>query len=86
MVQSAAELELAFQRLQREIVALRSQENISQQVDKIRIVNEKLMNIERAFIHPEGLPGRPYLRYFHVDLKPPSIKAHCKNTSVTYTP
>ena len=28
----------------------------------IRILNNKLMNIERAFILPEGLPGRPYFK------------------------
>ena len=63
MVQSAAELEAAFQRLQLEITELKSQENVSRQLDKIRIANGKLMNIERALIHPEGLPGRPYYKY-----------------------
>jgi len=27
-----------------------------------RIINDKLMSIERAFIHDEGLPGRPYFK------------------------
>ena len=26
-------------------------------------MNNKLINIERAFIIPEGLPGRPYYKY-----------------------
>ena len=28
----------------------------------VRIINDKFMNMERAFIHPEGLPGRPYYK------------------------
>ena len=28
-----------------------------QQLNIIRILNDKLMNVERAFIHPEDLPG-----------------------------
>ena len=32
----------------------------------VRIINDKLMNIERAFIHDEGLPGRPYFKYVDV--------------------
>ena len=28
----------------------------------IRMLNKKLINIERAFILPEGLPGRPYFK------------------------
>ena len=34
--------------------------NISQELHLIRIVNNQLMDVERAFIHPEGLPGHPY--------------------------
>ena len=29
----------------------------------VRIINDKLMNIERAFIHDDGLPGRSYFKY-----------------------
>ena len=28
----------------------------------VRIINDKLMNIERAFIHDDGLPGRSYFK------------------------
>ena len=28
----------------------------------VRYINNKLMNVERAFIHDEGLPGRPYFK------------------------
>ncbi len=28
----------------------------------VRIIIDKYMNVERAFIHPEGLPGRPYFK------------------------
>jgi len=36
--------------------------NLTQHENVVRILNNKLMNIERAFIHPEGLPGRPLFR------------------------
>ena len=29
----------------------------------VRYINNKLMSVERAFIHDEGLPGRPYFKY-----------------------
>ncbi len=29
----------------------------------VRIIIDKYMNIERAFIRPEGLPGRPYFKW-----------------------
>ena len=28
----------------------------------VRIINDKLLNIERAFIHDDGLPGRSYFK------------------------
>ncbi len=28
----------------------------------VRIIIDKYMNVERAFIHPEGLPGRSYFK------------------------
>ena len=28
----------------------------------VRIINNQLMNIERAFVHDEGLPGRSYFK------------------------
>ena len=37
--------------------------NLSENENVVRIVNAKLINIERAFIHDEGLPGRPYFKY-----------------------
>lgn len=35
---------------------VKSDENI------VRIINNQLMNIERAFVHDEGLPGRSYFK------------------------
>lgn len=35
---------------------VKSDENI------VRIINNQLMNIERAFLHDEGLPGRSYFK------------------------
>ena len=35
---------------------VRSNENV------VRIINNQLMNIERAFIHDDGLPGRSYFK------------------------
>uniref|UniRef100_A0A1X7V380 Aminopeptidase NAALADL1 n=1 Tax=Amphimedon queenslandica TaxID=400682 RepID=A0A1X7V380_AMPQE len=40
----------------------------------IRMLNKKLINIERAFILPEGLPGRPYLK--HVIFAPSSVNSY----------
>ena len=37
-------------------IDIKSDENV------VRIINNQLMNIERAFIHDEGLPGRPFLK------------------------
>ncbi len=28
----------------------------------VRIITDKYMNLERAFIHSAGLPGRPYFK------------------------
>ena len=36
--------------------------DLSQRLMALRVMNDKLMNVERAFIHPEGLPGRPYYK------------------------
>ena len=36
--------------------------NLSENENVVRIINGKLMNIERAFIHDEGLPGRPFYK------------------------
>ena len=41
---------------------LQHHEDISQDENTVRILNNKLMNVERAFIHPEGLPGRSYFK------------------------
>ena len=37
-------------------IDVRSDENV------VRIINNQLMNIERAFIHDDGLPGRSYFK------------------------
>lgn len=37
--------------------------NLTMSENIVRIINNKLMNIERAFIHPTGLPGRPLIKY-----------------------
>ena len=36
--------------------------NLTSNHNIVRIINNKLLNLERAFIHPEGLPGRPYYK------------------------
>lgn len=36
--------------------------NSSTSEKALRILNTKLMNLERAFIIPEGLPGRPFIK------------------------
>ena len=36
--------------------------NLTMSENIVRIINNKLMNIERAFIHPTGLPGRPMFK------------------------
>ena len=59
LVRSAEEFNQAVKRLQSDVERLRETRDISQRLNVIRIANNKLMNIERTFIHPEGLPGRP---------------------------
>ena len=39
-----------------------SQTDVYSNENVVRIINDKLMNIERAFIHGSGLPGRPYFK------------------------
>ena len=39
-----------------------SQTDVYSNENVVRIVNDKLMNIERAFIQGSGLPGRPYFK------------------------
>lgn len=36
--------------------------HLTQSENVVRVINNKLMNLERAFIHDEGLPGRPYFK------------------------
>ncbi|KAL5481832.1 hypothetical protein EMCRGX_G022084 [Ephydatia muelleri] len=43
----------------------------------LRILNNKLMNLERAFIIPEGLPGR---QYKHVIFAPSSVDSYASAT------
>ena len=43
-----------------EVQKLSQQGSLSE--NTVRIINDKYMNIERAFIHPEGLPGRSYFK------------------------
>ncbi|KAL9953007.1 hypothetical protein ACROYT_G040354 [Oculina patagonica] len=40
----------------------------------LRMANDRLMQIERAFINPQGLPGRPYMR--HVVFAPSAHNAY----------
>ena len=42
--------------------AISANRTSSENINVVRIINDKLMNIERAFIHDEGLPGRPYFK------------------------
>ncbi len=51
---------MACASFEKELMNTSSLPNISEQLNIIRILNNKLMNVERAFIHPEGLPGRFY--------------------------
>ena len=62
MVHSAYELQVAFERLQKEIDKIKVSVDVAQCLSVVRMVNNKLMNIERAFILPEGLPGRPLIK------------------------
>ena len=41
---------------------IRSDEVLSQKFNIIRLVMDKFMNLERAFILPEGLPKRPFYK------------------------
>ena len=60
IVASISELEDAALQFKEAVKNVSSLTNASksQQLNVIRIINDKLMNMERAFIHPEGLPGR----------------------------
>jgi len=40
----------------------------------LRMANDRLMQLERAFINPQGLPGRPYMR--HVVFAPSAHNAY----------
>eukprot|EP00731_Ephydatia_muelleri_P003672 Em0001g3672a len=44
----------------------------------LRILNNKLMNLERAFIIPEGLPGRQFIK--HVIFAPSSVNSYASAT------
>lgn len=62
MVTSALALGGALAEFQATLEKLKSSTDISQHLDAVRIINDKMMNVERAFIRPEGLPGRPYYK------------------------
>ncbi|KAK3585558.1 hypothetical protein CHS0354_022968 [Potamilus streckersoni] len=54
-----------------------------QTVDKddilaVRMINDKLMQLERAFIDPQGLPGRPF--YKHVIFAPSKFNSYKDNS------
>ena len=66
MVSSALELGVAFGTFQAALEKMKASVDFSQQLRAVRIINDKMMNVERAFIRPEGLPGRPYYKYVHV--------------------
>ena len=42
---------------------LRKDPEHSQKLSTIRMVMDRVMNIERTFILPEGIPGRPFFKY-----------------------
>ncbi len=45
---------------------LRADPVISQRLSTVRIIMDKIMNLERAFILPQGLPKRPQIKYIVV--------------------
>ena len=42
---------------------LRKESEHSQKLSTIRMVMDRVMNIERTFILPEGIPGTPFFKY-----------------------
>ena len=62
MLTSVSDFVSACKELQQTLSKFHSSPDISHQLNLVRILNDKLMNIERAFIHPEGLPGRPFFK------------------------
>lgn len=63
MVRSALMLGVTFGGFQDSLTKLKQSTNISQQLSAVNIIIDKMMNVERAFIHPDGLSGRPYYKY-----------------------
>lgn len=78
MLHSISELNTAVHHFQEDIKKLAASSNISQWLNVVRIINDKLMNMERAFIHPEGLPGRVYTK--NVIFAPSSIDTYSSAT------
>ena len=62
MLDSALYMGETLQTFQDKLEKMKSSTNISQQLRAVRIINDKMMNVERAFIRPEGLSGRPYFK------------------------
>lgn len=63
LLESALDFAEACEEFQQTLIGLHSSPSIAHQLNLVRLVNDKLMNIERAFILPQGLPGRPYIKY-----------------------
>ena len=74
MLRSVSELDAAIHHFQEDVKKVSASANISDWLNVIRIINDKLMNMERAFIHPEGLPGRVYTK--NVIFAPSSINTY----------
>ena len=62
MTTSALALGSAFGNFQDTLEKLKQSTDFSQHLDAVRIINDKMMNVERSFIRPEGLMGRPYYK------------------------
>ena len=62
MMESVLEFSSECEEFEMRLAELRLSPEISQKLNLIRIANDQLMSLERAFIHPEGLPGRPYFK------------------------
>ena len=45
-----------------DVNTIRNDEDLFQKLTTVRLVMDKVMNMERAFILPEGLPGRPLFK------------------------
>ena len=62
MMNQVHDFSSACSKFNEDVDMIRNDENVSQKLTTVRLVMDKVMNIERAFILPEGLPGRPFYK------------------------